>query len=53
MSLKPQPIMPVPAATANVVRAAFPKGTPYVTLRDQLGTISTDDDFACPSGKPA
>jgi hypothetical protein len=28
------------------VRAAFPKGNPYLTLRDQLGTIFQDEDFA-------
>jgi transposase len=29
-----------------VARAAFPKGNPYLTLRDQLGTIFQDEDFA-------
>jgi transposase len=28
-----------------VARAAFPKGNPYLTLRDQLGVIFQDDDF--------
>ena len=45
MSLKPTPIQPVPAETARVARAAFPKGNPYLTLRDQLGVIFQDDDF--------
>lgn len=45
MSLHPQPIAPVPEQTARVAAAAFPKGNPYLTLRDQLGTIFQDDDF--------
>ena len=45
MSLRPQPLEPVPADTARVARAAFPKGNPYLTLRDQLGTIFQDEDF--------
>ena len=28
-----------------MARAAFPKGNPYLTLRDQLGVIFEDDDF--------
>jgi transposase len=46
MSLHPQPQEPVPENTARVARAAFPKGNPYLTLRDQLGTIFQDEDFA-------
>jgi transposase len=46
MSLKPAPIDPVPDQTAQVARAAFPKGNPYLTLRDQLGVIFQDSDFA-------
>jgi transposase len=46
MSLRPQPLEPVPEDTARVARAAFPKGNPYLTLRDQLGTIFQDEDFA-------
>ena len=45
MSLRPQPIAPVPPDTVRVARAAFPKGTPYLTLRDALGTIFQDDNF--------
>jgi transposase len=29
-----------------VARAAFPKGHPYLTFRDVLGTIFQDEDFA-------
>ena len=46
MSLRPRPISPVPEETARVARAAFPKGNPYLTLRDALGTLFQDDDFA-------
>jgi len=46
MSLHPQPIAPVPEQTAQIAHAAFPKGNPYLTLRDQLGAIFQDEDFA-------
>lgn len=46
MSLRPEPLEPVPEQTAQVARAAFPKGHPYLTLRAELGTIFQDDDFA-------
>src|SRR5437870_5912557 len=46
MSLHPHIIEPVPEDTARVARAAFPKGHPYLTFRDVLGTIFQDEDFA-------
>ena len=46
MSLRPPPIAPIPEQTARVAHAAFPKGHPYLTLRDHLGTIFQDEDFA-------
>ena len=46
MSLHPHIITPVPEETARVARAAFPKGHPYLTFRDVLGTIFQDEDFA-------
>jgi transposase len=46
MSLRPQPIGSIPEQTARVAHAAFPKGHPYLTLRDHLGTIFQDADFA-------
>ena len=46
MSLHPHVIAPVPEETARVARAAFPKGHPYLTFRDALGTIFQDEDFA-------
>ena len=45
MSLHPHALEPVPEETARVARAAFPKGNPYLLLRDTLGTIFQDDDF--------
>src|SRR5919109_726658 len=46
MSLRPQPIGSIPEQTARVAHAAFPKGNPYLRLREQLGTIFQDEDFA-------
>jgi transposase len=45
MSLHPHVIAPVPEDTVRIARAAFPNGTPYMTLRDVLGTIFQDQDF--------
>jgi transposase len=45
MSLKPTAIEPVPTTTAQVARAAFPRGNVYLILRDELGTIFNDADF--------
>ena len=56
MSLRPTPCRDVPAATAAIARAAFPHGSPYLRLRDHLGTIFTDAQFAslfAPCGQPA
>jgi transposase len=46
MSLPTQPLGSIPEQTARVAPAAFPKGHPYLTLRDHLGTIFQDEDFA-------
>jgi transposase len=46
LSLLPSPVLPVPEQTAHVARAAFPKGNPYLRLRDELGTVFHDPDFA-------
>ncbi|MFI3187219.1 MAG: transposase, partial [Methylococcaceae bacterium] len=56
MSLHSSLIEPVPGQTAQIAHAAFPKGSPYLILRDELGTIYSDDEFstlfpAC--GQPA
>jgi len=46
MSLPPQKIAPVPEATAQVARAAFPKGNVYLQMRDELGSLYSDEMFA-------
>jgi transposase len=46
MSLKPSLIEVVPADTARVARAAFPKGNLYLAMRDELGVLFEDADFA-------
>src|SRR5262245_14188258 len=45
MSLQPTAIPPVPAETARVARAAFPKENRYMQMRDELGTFYQDEDF--------
>jgi transposase len=32
----------VPTETARVARAVFPKGNPYLILREELGDLYTD-----------
>ena len=46
MSLHPQDFSVVPEETVRVARAAFPRGNPYITLRDELGVIYEDRIFA-------
>jgi len=46
VSLKPSLVPDVPELTARVARAAFPKGNPYLRLRDELGPVFRDADFA-------
>ena len=46
MSLKPDPIQPVPEETSRVARAAFRKGNSLLKLRDELGAVFADADFA-------
>jgi transposase len=46
MSMHPQPIAPVPEDTARVAHAAFPKGNMYMKIRDELGAIYQDEQFA-------
>jgi transposase len=45
MSLKPMAIPSVPAETARVAQAAFPKGNLYLKLHARVGTIIRDEDF--------
>jgi transposase len=56
MSLRPITSADVPASTAAVARAAFPRGNACLRLRDALGSIFADQQFAplFPShGQPA
>src|SRR5215210_5377690 len=46
MCLHPHSVEPVPEETARVAKAAFPKGTTYMTMRDELGAIFDEEDFA-------
>ncbi len=46
MSLHPQSPDPIPDDTARVARAAFPAGNLYLRMRDALGVLYQDEDFA-------
>jgi transposase len=46
MSMQAQPWPEVPALTARVARAAFPKGSRPIRARDELGAWCADADFA-------
>jgi len=45
MSLKHEPIGDIPELTARVARASLPKPSAAMVLRDELGTLFTDQDF--------
>ncbi len=56
MSMHPEPIRPVPEETVRVAKAAFPKGSTYIQMRDVLGAVYEDADFAelfAVRGRPA
>jgi len=46
MSLKPRRLQEVPEETAQIARAVFPKGNKYMMMRDELGILYEDEDFA-------
>ena len=46
MLLPSQSLPSVPDDTARIARAAFRRGNPYVLLRDKLGAVFADADFA-------
>src|ERR671931_1985097 len=46
MSLHSHPIDPVPEPTARVAHAAFPTGSLAIRIRDELGVIYPDEQFA-------
>lgn len=46
MSLRAPLFSLIPEQTEQIARAAFPKGNPYMRMRDELGPIYTNPDFA-------
>jgi transposase len=56
MSLLAEPIFDVPELTAQIARAAFPKGNVYLQMRDELGVFYHNDQFVelfSHTGQPA
>jgi len=56
MVLHRQSIKSIPSLTKEIAHKAFPKGNPYMTLRDKLGKFYDDEDFAelySDEGQPA
>lgn len=56
VSMQPSGPSEVPAETVRVARAAFPKGSLAIRVRDELGPLFADEEFAdlFPArGKPA
>lgn len=54
--LRAEPLGEIPSETVRVARAAFPKGNLYLRMRDELGVLYEDADFAAlfpPLGRPA
>ena len=46
VSLQPEGSGEIPAETVRVARAAFPKGSLPIRLRDELGPLVRDEEFA-------
>ncbi|WP_262562721.1 hypothetical protein [Acaryochloris sp. CCMEE 5410] len=46
MSLQPHAPGFIPEETIRVAHAAFPKGNVFMALREEIGTIYTDQDFS-------
>lgn len=56
MSMSSHSCVSIPEETVRVARAAFPRGNIYLTMRDQLGTLYTDEQFVSlfpKRGRPA
>ena len=43
MTLKGEPICPIPPETTRIAKAVFPKGSLFMKMRDELGTLYTDE----------
>jgi len=46
MSLKSEPIGPIPQETAHLAKAVFPEGSTFIKMQDELGTLFQDTMFA-------
>ena len=46
MCLRFQPLKPIPSQTEKVAKAALGKDNIIMNLRDELGTLYQDSDFA-------
>src|SRR4051794_30759457 len=46
ISLQSQPLDPIPDLTKQIAHTSFPKGTLAMHLRDALGSLYQDADFA-------
>jgi transposase len=46
MSLIPQRLNVIPEETIRVAKAVFPNGNLYLKIRDEVGTVFADEDFA-------
>ncbi len=56
MSLHPSSASSIPEETARIARAAFPKGSPIIRMRDTFGPLYADPQFAAlypHDGQPA
>jgi transposase len=59
LSLKPVDLTPIPEETARIAKAAFPKGSVYLKLRDEFGALYEEEIFSdlfpergCPAMSP-
>ena len=46
MTLDPESVGAIPTETVRIAQAAFPKGNVYKTMRDELGVVYSDEQFA-------
>jgi transposase len=46
VSMRPQSVPRIPEQTVAVARAAFPRGSLAISVRDELAAVFTDDQFA-------
>jgi transposase len=56
MSLPRDKLPPIPPETVHVAQAAFPGGSVYMRMRDEVGTLFGDELFAAADareGQPA